>query len=66
MGICMEEETRRGHGRSPKPQTLPVKLLKGYWPKRGGRHQAGEEIELPIDEARSVVKLGIAVRNDEF
>lgn len=60
-------EEKRGPGRPPKPRTLPVKLIKGYWPaSKPGKCLAGDEIELPADEARAAVERGIAVRNDSF
>lgn len=63
----MDEQTiKRGPGR-PRKERLPVKLIKGYWPKEGGgKALAGSEIDLPADEARAVVAAGVAVRNDAF
>lgn len=50
-----------------KPKLLPVLLLRGYVPVAGGKKRAiGETIELPADEARRTVKLGIAERADSF
>jgi len=54
---------------------FPVKLKSGYvpndpaWPKdpRTGFPQKalkGEEVSIPIDEARRLIKLGLAERND--
>jgi hypothetical protein len=59
------------------PNKVPVKLLYGYFPadpehpKHPGtgepvKVQRGETINLPRDEARSVVKKGLAVRADEI
>lgn len=63
----MEEMEKRGPGRPRKDGPLPVKLLRGYFPKDGGtKIPAGTEVELPADEARVLVKNGVAVRNDEF
>jgi hypothetical protein len=67
----MEEmEFKRGPGRPPKPQapqTLPIKVLKAYWPLDGrGKCEVGDEIDLPADEARGIVEKGLAVRNDAF
>lgn len=56
---------------SAKPEkavkTKPVVLLRGYFPENGDAKQAaGTQINLPAEEARKVVKLGIAERADEF
>lgn len=48
-------------------QTLPVKLVRNYRPEDGGdKCVKGAEIDLPADEARKVVRAGIAERNDDF
>jgi hypothetical protein len=48
-------------------RTLPVKFLRGYFPLDGGaKLPAGTETELPIDEAKSLIAEGIAVRNDKL
>ncbi|WP_274609263.1 hypothetical protein [Mesorhizobium sp. L-8-3] len=42
-----------------------MKLLTGYWPLGGGEKMpAGSEAELPADEAKDLVKRGLAARND--
>lgn len=52
---------------SPKPKLLPVLLLRGYVPFGSTRKQpVGAIIELPAEEARRIVKSGIAERADEF
>ena len=56
---------------------FPVKLVRGYVPlgdftvngeepteEQRFKVKVGEEIELPIEEARSLIERGIAVRND--
>lgn len=46
-------------------KTLPVKIVRGYWPLDGGaKLPAGTETELPIEEARGLIADGVAVRND--
>jgi hypothetical protein len=56
---------------------FPVLLKRGYfpcdpnWPKdvmtgAPQKAKAGEKIELPIDEARTIIKAGIAERADEI
>lgn len=64
-------DTKRPVGR-PKTR-LPVKLLRGYQPypeTEGGplppKLMKGTECELPADEARRLVDLRVAVRNDAF
>jgi hypothetical protein len=48
-------------------RTLPVKFVRGYFPLDGGaKLPAGTEAELPIDEAKSLIAEGIAVRNDKL
>jgi len=61
-----------------KPQKrFPVRLLRGYfpadpeWPMRDDltakvKAQRGQVIQLPIDEARDVIKKGIGERADEM
>ena len=46
-------------------KTLPVKMVRGYWPLDGGaKLPAGTETELPLDEAKGLIADGVAVRND--
>lgn len=48
-------------------RTLPVKIVRGYWPLDGGaKLPPGTETELPIDEAKGIIADGIAVRNDKL
>lgn len=62
-----EELSKRGPGRPPKPETKPVRLMRNYVPMAGiEKKMAGETVDLPIEEARRAVKLGIAERADEF
>ena len=48
------------------PAKFPVKLLKRYRPIDGDRygHPAGASIDLPKEEAVSLIERGLAVRND--
>lgn len=63
----MTEEIKRGTGRPPAQKTHPVLILRGYWPQDGGEKlSAGTKVELPIEEAREVIKAGIAQRADEL
>ncbi len=47
-------------------KTLEVRLLRNYRPEGEGteKRSTGEELELPIREAKRVIGLGIAERND--
>jgi hypothetical protein len=48
-----------------KVRKFPVRLLTGYWPLDGREKlPAGSEAELPTDEAKGLVKRGLASRND--
>jgi hypothetical protein len=50
---------------APVVRTLPVKIVRGYWPLDGGaKIPAGTETELPLDEAKGLIADGVAVRND--
>lgn len=50
-----------------KPKLLPVLLLRGYVPAGSdNKHPIGAIIDLPAEEARRIVKSGIAERADEF
>lgn len=52
-------------GKSDK--TLPVKLVRGYFPLDGGdKLPPGTETELPLDEAKGLIEAGIAVRADKL
>lgn len=69
----MDESDRRGPGRprelpaSPPLERRPVRLLRGYRPADSESKEApGSVHELPIEEARRIVKMGIAERADEF
>lgn len=44
---------------------FPVKMKRGYYPVDGSaKLKEGEEVELPIEEARRLIESGIAVRAD--
>lgn len=47
-------------------KTLAVRLLRNYRAEGEGteKRSPGEELELPIREAKRVIELGIAERND--
>ena len=49
-----------------EPATKQVRLLRNYKPEGGEKHKAGELLDLPLAEARHVVKNGVAERADEF
>jgi hypothetical protein len=68
-------EPARGPGRPPKK--FPVKLLRGYFPRDidHPKHpttgspikvERGEIIALPLEEAKDLMKRGIAERADEL
>lgn len=75
-----DEPIKRGPGRPRKPveqpeapspqddagRTAKMRILRGYWPASGGKLQPGEVVDLPIDEARSVLAQRIAERADEL
>lgn len=60
------------------PNLFPVRLLRSYVPMAeyhvegelpdtlGGKLLVGTEVDLPLEEARSLIERGIAVRNDNF
>jgi hypothetical protein len=53
----MTDEPKR-LGRPPKPKLLRVRILRGYWPADGGVPlAAGEYAELPIDEAKGLLRV---------
>lgn len=61
----VEDTPKRGPGRPPKPAHFPVKIIKKYMPMNGdGPCLPGSEVDLPVDEARHIIGLGIAERND--
>ena len=63
----MTEDIKRGPGRPPSPKTHPVLILRGYYPLDGGpKLPKGTKVDLPIDEAREIIKAGIAERADEL
>lgn len=53
-----------GRPKKAASDMFPVKLLKNYRPASGEREIAGTELDLPKDEAKRAMNLGIAVRND--
>lgn len=51
--------------RKTRVKTLPVKILRGYWPEDGSDPlPPGTETELPAAEALNIIALGVAERND--
>ena len=63
----VKEEVRRfpvrlKRGYVPADPTQPKNAMTG-WPEK---LVAGTEVSLPIDEARTIIKLGIAERADEI
>lgn len=61
----MNDEIKRGPGRPAK--THPVLILRGYFPQDGGaKLPKGTKVELPLEEAREIIKAGIAERADEL
>lgn len=66
MGHFMDETVKRGPGHPPKPESKQVRLLRGYRTAGGVKHSPGDVLDLPIEEARNVVRLGIAERADAF
>ncbi|BCH22460.1 hypothetical protein MesoLjLc_22050 [Mesorhizobium sp. L-8-10] len=61
----MDKGSEPAGGGPRKARKFPVKLLTGYWPLGGGEKMpAGSEAELPADEAKDLVKRGLAARND--
>ncbi|WP_167522486.1 MULTISPECIES: hypothetical protein [unclassified Mesorhizobium] len=46
-------------------KTATVKLVRAYWLEDGiDRLEAGELLELPLDEARRLINAGVAERTD--
>lgn len=66
MGGFMDEVLKRGPGRPPKHESKQVRLLRSYKPADGVKQAPGDVLDLPIEEARNVVRLGIAERADAF
>lgn len=68
----MDDSVRRGLRPremvdAPALEVKLVRLKHGYRPASGtSKEPEGSVIELPIEEARRIVKLGIAERADEF
>lgn len=47
-----------------KPRLAPVKTLYAYWPDADVRIEAGQIIELPLDQAKKLIADGKAERAD--
>jgi hypothetical protein len=47
-----------------KPRLAPVKMLYAYWPAEDERVNAGEIIELPLEQAKALIAAGKAERAD--
>lgn len=45
-------------------KSVPVKLLVDVWDHKGDRHRAGKEMDLPVEQARGLLKEGKVQRND--
>jgi hypothetical protein len=61
----MNDETKRGPGRPPKPTTMPVTIVRGYFPADGRKKVLpGTVIDLPLNEAKDIIAKGIAERAD--
>lgn len=43
---------------------VPVKLLFAYWPAEDQRHDAGEIVELSLEQAKALIAIGKAERAD--
>ena len=49
-----------------KTTLTPVKILYDYWPQEDVRVSKGQIIDLPLDEAKSLIAAGKAERADKF
>lgn len=59
----MDKKVEAGEG--TKQESFPVILLRNYAKLSDGvKHFAGEGLSLPIEEAKKIMDLGIAKRND--
>ena len=47
-----------------KKAGAPVLLSHAYWDAEGARHEAGTVVELPLTEAKAMIKSGKAERAD--
>lgn len=47
-----------------KLKMVPVRLLYAYWPAEDVRVDAGQIVELPLEDARAMIALGKAERAD--
>ena len=47
-----------------KPRLAPVKMLYAYWSAEDERVNAGEIIELPLEQAKALIAAGKAERAD--
>lgn len=44
--------------------TAPVKILYAYWPEEDVRVEAGEIIDMPLEQAKAMIAAGKAERAD--
>lgn len=49
-----------------KVKLYPVRLKADYWPEADIREKSGTTINVPLDEAKALVKAGTADRADEL
>lgn len=47
-----------------KPRLAPVKMLYAYWPAEDERVEAGQIVELPLEQAKALIAAGKAERAD--
>lgn len=47
-------------------QTTPIRLLNDYWPEEDQRVEAGNIIELPLNDAMKLLEQGKATRADKL
>ena len=49
-----------------KLATTPVKMFYAFWPQEDVRVEAGQIIDLPIEQAKALIAAGKAERADKF
>lgn len=49
-----------------KVATVPVKLFYAYWAEEDVRLEAGQIIDVPIEQAKALIAAGKAERADKF
>ena len=62
----MTEETPKKRGRPAKAQKVPLLLKYAVWDAEGTRHEPGTTLDVDVENAKTLIAEGKAVRNDPF